>query len=213
MILCTSASPEYFDDYFDLWASQCNKFYPELKKHIALFKPSEKDIEKCKLYGVETTDLSHFIDKDEPSREYFFAMRWLSMLPLLETKEDLLLMQINCIPIKRQSFVDFEEDVYRMGRKKRGEVAGISAQIFHHSTAVKVVEKAKDLIKSPPKFDDVMDMWMRNNFSHKFELCVQRVTRNDKNVKSYAHWIITLSGNSKPKIKNDVKLDILKRFI
>ena len=58
-----------------------------------------------------------------------------------------------------------------------------------------------------------MDMWMRNNFSHKFELCVQRVTRNDKNVKSYAHWIITLSGNSKPKIKNDVKLDILKRFI
>ena len=73
MILCTSASPEYFDDYFDLWASQCNKFYPELKKHIALFKPSEKDIEKCKLYGVETTDLSHFIDKDEPSREYFFC--------------------------------------------------------------------------------------------------------------------------------------------
>ena len=54
---------------------------------------------------------------------------------------------------------------------------------------------------------------MRNNFSHKFELCVQRVTRNDKNIKSYAHWIITLSGNSKPKIKNDVKLDILKRFI
>ena len=75
-------------------------------------------------------------------------MRWLSMLPLLETQEDLLLMQTNCIPIKRQTFVDFEEDMYRMGHFKKGQVAGISAQIFHHSTAVKVVEKAKDLIKS-----------------------------------------------------------------
>ena len=102
MILCTSASPEYFNDYFDLWVSQCNKFYPELKKHIALFKPSKEDIRKCELNGVDVTDLSDFIDKDNPEREYFFAMRWLSMLPLLETKEDLLLMQINCIPIKKQ---------------------------------------------------------------------------------------------------------------
>lgn len=213
MILCTSASPEYFNDYFDLWASQCNKFYPELKKHIALFKPSEEDIEKCKFYGVEATDLSHFIEKNEPKREYFFAMRWLSMLPLLETQEDLLLMQTNCIPIKRQTFVDFEEDMYRMGHFKKGQVAGISAQIFHHSTAVKVVEKAKDLIKSPPEFDNVMDMWMRNNFSHKFELCVQKVTENDIHINSYAHWIITLSSNGAIKVENDRKLNILKRFI
>ena len=213
MILCTSASPEYFNDFFDLWVSQCNKFYPELKKHIALFKPSKKDIRKCELNGVDVTDLSDFIDKDKPEREYFFAMRWLSMLPLLETKEDLLLMQINCIPIKKQTFVDFEEDQYRMGHFKKGEVTGLSAQIFHHSTAVKVVEKAKEIIKSPPEFDDVMDMWMRNNFSTKFELCVQRVTEKDIDIKSYAHWIITRSGNGPVKIKNHTKLGILQRFI
>ena len=46
-----------------------------------------------------------------------------------------------------------------------------------------------------------MDMWMRNNFSHKFELCVQKVTRNDINIKSYAHWIITLSGNGQLKLR------------
>ena len=39
------------------------------------------------------------------------------------------------------------------------------------------------------------------------------VGRRKNATKSYAHWIITRSGNGPVKIENDTKLGILERFI
>jgi len=42
MILYCAADPKYFDLYFDLWEKQTSKIYPELKRHIALYQPTDE---------------------------------------------------------------------------------------------------------------------------------------------------------------------------
>ena len=46
MILYCAADPKYFDLYFDLWEKQTSKIYPELRRHIALYNPSDKAKQK-----------------------------------------------------------------------------------------------------------------------------------------------------------------------
>ena len=41
MIIYCAADTNYFDLYFDLWEKQTNKIYPELRRHIALYNPTD----------------------------------------------------------------------------------------------------------------------------------------------------------------------------
>ena len=52
MIIYCAADPIYFNHYFDLWAGQLNKFYPEHYKLVALYKPNKGMYDKCNDYNV-----------------------------------------------------------------------------------------------------------------------------------------------------------------
>ena len=50
MIIYCAADRNYFDLYFDLWEKQTSKIYPELKRHIALYNPTDE--QKQKFRGI-----------------------------------------------------------------------------------------------------------------------------------------------------------------
>ena len=43
-----AADPVYFELYYNLWIGQLKKYYPEYDKLIALYKPTEEIIDRCK---------------------------------------------------------------------------------------------------------------------------------------------------------------------
>ena len=59
MIIYCAADPIYFNHYFDLWAGQLNKFYPEHYKLIALYKPTKEIYYKCNEYNVNSVDVTN----------------------------------------------------------------------------------------------------------------------------------------------------------
>ena len=146
MIMYCAANDIYFEHYFSLWIQQCNKFYPELKKIIAVYKPNSDISQRCEQHGVEMRDItSQMIDN--PSTRDFYLMRWL-FLPF-DVGEHILETQINCLPVKKQQFDDVQVEHLRMSRRKfndlgyPGTLGGVSAAVFSVAGAKKVVQQAK----------------------------------------------------------------------
>ena len=80
MILYCAADPKYFDLYFDLWEKQTSKIYPELRRHIALYNPSDEAKQKCVDHMVDFNDITEWFPEN-PTRNHFYLLRWL-YLPL-----------------------------------------------------------------------------------------------------------------------------------
>ena len=100
MIIYCAADPVYFELYYNLWIGQLKKYYPEYDKLIALYKPTEEIIDRCKKDNVETIDVSDSLPEN-PTRNHFYLLRWIN-LPYQKNKL-ILETQINCIARKKQS--------------------------------------------------------------------------------------------------------------
>ncbi len=169
MIIYCAADPIYFNHYFDLWAGQLNKFYPEHYKLIALYKPNKEMYDKCNDYNVNSVDVTDLFPEN-PTREHFYLLRWLN-LPFYKNT-NILATQINCLAVKTQTFPNIEVEQWRIQRPKRGYLGGVSAAIFTPKAAEQVVEKAKTMIENPPTSDHPMNVWQIENltqYQHKSE--------------------------------------------
>jgi hypothetical protein len=206
MILYCAADPNYFNNYFELWATQCHKYYPNMKKLIALYNPSNETFTKCQQYGIEYT--TAFLPEN-PERRYYYLLRWLN-LPYKQN-ELILETQINCLPVKTQIFKDDNEGVehLRISRYKGKRVGGVSAAVFKPDAAKKIVEQARTMILNPPDDDHEMNIWQQNNLSWKTIITEQQFKSTEKIIGEDTCWIT--AGTSKRFSVNE-KLIILKHY-
>lgn len=207
MILYCAADPNYFNNYFELWATQCNKFYPNHLKIVALYKPDDNTKSKCKEYNVTYRDITNYF-VDNPERNHFYLLRWL-FLPY-DMNENILETQINCLPIKTQIFPDIDIEQYRISRLKRGFLGGVSAAVFTPAGAKRVVEQAKKMLSHPPKNDHEMNMWQINNLKHEFVKSEQQFKIINKKIDDETCWI---TAGTSQHYTVEQKLEILKAYI
>lgn len=207
MILYCAADPNYFENYFDLWARQCNKHYSNFRKLVALYKPTEEAIRKCNHYKIEYRDIT---DKfvTNPTRNHFYLLRWLFLpydleLPILET-------QINCLPIQYQKFDKINVEHLRISRMKRGKLGGVSAAIFTSKGAEKVVKQARGMMSDPPDSDHSMNVWQEQNLTHRHIKGEQQFKILNRVIEEDTCWI-TAGTSQHWSVKQ--KLEILRHYI
>ena len=225
MIIFCAADKKYFDLYFDLWAGQLNKYYPNERKIIALYQGTSDDIKHAADMGVEVKDVTN--DKrfpSNPTRNHFYMLRWLHLphehgATILET-------QINCLAVKTQviNIDNWGVDHVRISRWKvrksipvKGQIVkgqlkagGISAAVFTPEAAKKVTEQAAIMINNAPENDHKMNEWQALNLSNKKVFSEQKVPhpylKNDPDT----CWITSLSSTTTPV---EEKLKSLKHYI
>ena len=72
MIGYCAADPNYFKLYFDMWAGQMNRFYPSMRKIVAIYNPTDEIQQKCDQYGVELREAEL---PNNPTRAHFYLLR------------------------------------------------------------------------------------------------------------------------------------------
>ena len=212
MIIYCAADPIYFNHYFDLWAGQLNKFYPEHYKLVALYKPTKESFDKCNNYGVTSVDVTDLFPQN-PTKEHFYLLRWLG-LPYYKNN-NILATQVNCLAVKKQIFPEnINVDQWRIQRPKKGALGGVSAAIFTPQAAEKVVMQAKTMIDNPPKTDHPMNVWQIENLTQHQEKCEHQIKEKDliskENLPDYTYWITARTSNT---WSHEKKLEALRKFI
>tara|TARA_A200000159_G_scaffold149786_1_gene158567 strand:- start:256 stop:888 length:633 start_codon:yes stop_codon:yes gene_type:complete len=208
MILYCAADTTYFDYYFHLWAHQANKFYPDVKKYVAIYKPTIEQQHRCQAFGVEWKDVTDSMPTD-PIRKHFYLLRWLN-LPY-ERNEPILETQINCLPIKTQNFGTPIVEHLRIARdKSRGRIGGVSAAVFTPEGAKKVVEKAKCMIQDPPENDHLMNLWQLENLTHEQIKTEQQFKLLGRRIQHETCWIT--AGTSQHHSAEE-KINVLRYYI
>jgi hypothetical protein len=206
MILYCAADSKYFDLYFDLWARQANKFYPNMPKLIAIYKPTNQQQQICKDFNIQYKDVTESMPVN-PERRHFYLLRWLNLpyeneVPILET-------QVNCLAVKTQKFSRFNVEHLRICRKKRDTIGGVSAAVFLPEGARKVVEQAKVMIDNPPESDHEMNKWQAENLVRDKVLAEQQFKLINKKVEEQTCWVSAgTSWHNTP----EQKLEILRYY-
>lgn len=206
MIGYCAADPNYFNLYFDLWAGQMNRYYPDMHKIVAVYNPSSDIERKCQQYGVElrAAELT-----DNPSRPHYYLLRWLN-LPS-DTNDLILETQINCLPIRKQMFSDNQNvDQLRIVRPKRGSTGGVSAAVFKPRAAERVVQQARVMLADPPDSDHLMNKWQAENILWEKSVTEQQFKSLDADVEPWCCWI---TAGTSQLYTADWKLNILKHYI
>ena len=194
MIIYCAADPLYFKHYFDLWANQLNKFYPNHYKLIALYKPTKETFSKCKDYNVNSVDVTDLFPQN-PTKNHFYLLRWLA-LPYYKNT-NILATQVNCLAVKTQNLPEnLDVDIWRISRIKRGNLGGISASIFTSQAAEKVVMQARTMLNNPPETDHEMTMWQMDNLKQHQEKSEHQIkVENKDNLPDYTCWITARTAN------------------
>lgn len=205
MIAFCAADPNYFNLYFNLWATQMNRYYPEMRKIVSVYNPTDKIKQQCKEHNVELRTATL---PDNPQRPHYYLLRWLN-LPY-DTNELILETQINCLPIKTQKFsLKPNVDHLRIARWKRGKPGGVSAAVFKPDAAKKIVDQAKVLLQNPSDGDHPINHWQAQNLRHEFVIAEQQFKSTDQPVEPYAHWITAGTSQLYTAAK---KLEILHHY-
>ena len=212
MIIYCAADRNYFDLYFDLWEKQTSKIYPELKRHIALYNPTDEQKQKCYDHMVDFNDITEWFPEN-PTKNHFYLLRWL-YLPYLY-QQNILETQINCLPVKEMNLpTKLDVDQWRIQRPKRGYLGGVSAAIFTPEAARKVVDQAILMLKNPPLSDHPMNMWQIENLTQHQEKCEHQIKEKDllpeAVLPDYTYWITARTSNT---WSHEKKLEALRKFI
>ena len=207
MIGYCAADPNYFKLYFDLWARQMNKHYPDMHKIIAVYNPTAEIENKCKDYGVELR-VAELVD--DPGRPHFYLLRWLN-LPY-DCNELILETQINCLAVKKQNFSKTQAvDHLRICRHKTSlRTGGVSAAVFTPSAAKRIVSQANVMLENPIDDDHPMNYWQANNLTWEKVVTEQQFKEFDQNIESWCCWITSGTGK---KFSADWKLSILNHYM
>jgi hypothetical protein len=207
MIGYCAADPNYFDLYFDMWATRMNIVYPKMRKIVAVYNPSEKTERRCNEYGVElrAAELT-----DNPGRPHFYLLRWLN-LPY-DTGDLIVETQINCLAVKPQIFDKSQTvDHLRIARHKSGgRTGGVSAAVFTPTAAERVVAQAKIMLKNPIDDDHPMNSWQHHNLSWEKVVTEQQFKEIDQPIEPWCCWITSGTGK---KFSADWKLGILNHYM
>ena len=191
MIAFCAANDKYFNLYFDLWADQMNKFYPEVEKRIAVYEPTQSIKNRCadkKIICVPAMLEDHRDNDGNPYPNKMFMLRWRN-LPLVD---DLVLeTQINCLPVKTQKFPKDNGGVehLRLCRPKRGTLGGVSAAVFTPEACRKIVDVAKVMLYRAPENDHPMNMWQEENLSFKLVQAEQQFKKVKGELNPDTYWI------------------------
>jgi|TARA_B100001113_G_scaffold107270_1_gene87007 hypothetical protein len=213
MIIYCAADTVYFELYYNLWIGQLKKYYPEYDKLIALYKPTEETIDRCKKDNVETIDVSDSLPEN-PTRNHFYLLRWIN-LPYQKNKL-ILETQINCIARKKQPLpTTINVEQWRVQRPKRDILGGVSAAIFTPESAEKVVQQAEIMLDNPPDTDHQMNMWQINNLTQQQVKCEYQLREKDmKEEKSeLPEWAYWLTARSAAVWSHEKKLEALTRYL
>lgn len=212
MILYTACNNKYFDLYFDMWITCANKFYPRMKKYVAIGDPTENQLSHAEKLGCIPIPFDIRKPRDnEPGEQYkniFFLLRWQYMpwhlkKPILET-------QINCLAIKTQKFDEFENvEHLRICRRKKGKLGGLSAAVFSPAAAKAVTEKALSWNNKPPVGDHPINEWTSQNIPYVTVLAEQQFKDLEGELEPQTCWIT--AGTSKH-FTHDQKIEILKHY-
>ena len=211
MIAFCAANDKYFNLYFDLWADQMNKFYPEIEKRIAVYEPTQSIKNRCadkKIICVPAMLEDHRDNDGNPYPNKMFMLRWRN-LPLVD---DLVLeTQINCLPVKTQKFPKDNGGVehLRLCRPKRGTLGGVSAAVFTPEACRKIVDVAKVMLYRAPENDHPMNMWQEENLSFKLVQAEQQFKKVKGELNPDTYWIT--AGTSRFWTPEE-KLNILRHF-
>ena len=208
----TACNNKYFDLYFNMWISCANKFYPRMKKYVAIGDPGENQLLECERMGATPIPFEIRKPRDnEPWEKYkgiYFLLRWQHMpwklrKPILET-------QINCLAVKAQTFekIDTIEHL-RICRRKKGSLGGLSAAVFSPDAARKVTEKAISLNDNPPQGDHTINEWTSHNIPYLTVLAEQQFKDLEGLIEPQTCWIT--SGTSQ-NFTHDQKIEILKHY-
>lgn len=212
MILYCAADPNYFDLYFDIWEKQTSKIYPEMRRHIALYNPTDEQKQKCVDHMVDFNDVTEKFPKN-PERKHYYMLRWL-FLPY-RYNQYILETQINCIPVKEQELPSKVKGQWRIQRPKATTtgLGGVSGAIFTPEAARKVVQQAMIMIQDPPESDHEMNLWQMENIEQELCLCEHQIKdkRNEEqHLPPHAYWITARTAQN---WSHEKKLNALKRFI
>lgn len=205
MIGYCAADINYFNLYFDLWATQMNRFYPDMHKIISVYNPDQYTEQKCKEYNVELRVAKL---PDNPNRNHFYLLRWLN-LPY-DTEQHILETQVNCLAIAKQDFEIQDADHLRICRMKRGNVSGISAAVFTPEAAKKVSDYAHSLLDNPPKGDHTMNGWQAENLIWTKSLAEQQFKQRNKDIESWCCWI---TAGTSQRYTAQQKLEMLEHYL
>ena len=217
MILYTAADINYFNLYFDLWAQQVNKFYSDMPKFIAIYKPNVEAIAKCKEYGVEYKDVTDTMPEN-PIRKHFYLLRWLN-LPF-EKGEPILVTNVTCLAVKKQEFSEPKVEHLRICRSKGGPnskkrpvqiLGGVSAAVLTTEAAEKIVQQAKIMMQDPPESDHEMNIWQSQNLTSEKVKAEQQISRLDRKLQEDTYWLY--AGGSSWNNTPEHKLKVMRHYI
>ena len=206
MIGYCAADPNYFELYFDLWAGQMNRFYPDMKKIIAVYNPTPEIKNKCQKYGVELREATL---TENPSRPHYYLLRWLN-LPY-DADELILETQINCLPVRTQIFSKNQNvGQLRIVRPKRDTTGGVSAAVIKPDAAKHIVGRAKFMLNDPPDSDHPMNKWQAENILWEKAITEQQFKGLDGKIEPWCCWITAGTSQHYPA---EWKLEILKHYV
>ena len=205
MIGYCAADPNYFDLYFDLWATQMNLYYPEMHKIVAVYNPNKSIEQRCKDHRVELRSAEL---PDNPRRAHYYLLRWLN-LPY-DINELILETQINCLAVNTQQFGEQTVDHLRITRRKRDTIGGVSAAVFTPSAAEKIVAQAKSMAENPYDGDHPMNAWQIKNLVWDKVLAEQQFKQKNGTLESWCCWIT--AGTSQHYTAQQ-KLELLNYYI
>jgi hypothetical protein len=141
---------------------QTSKIYPELKRHMHIHNPTDKQKQKCYDNSIDFNDITEYFQKILQKSFLFIALviftLSLSTKHFRNTNQLFAVKEMN-LPTK------IEVDQWRISRPKRGSLGGVSAAIFTPEAARKVVDQAILMLKNPPESDHPMNMWQIENLT------------------------------------------------
>lgn len=205
MIAYCAADPVYFRLYFDLWATQMNRYYPAIRKIIAVYNPDVYIEQKCQEYGVELRPAA--LPKN-PTRAHYYLLRWLN-LPH-DTEQFILETQINCLAVAKQNFEFLDVDHVRICRHKRDTLGGVSAAVFTSNAAERIVAKATELLENPYDGDHPMNSWQAHNLTWTNVLAEQQFKTVDQIIEPWCCWI---TAGTSQHYTAQKKLEILNHYL
>jgi hypothetical protein len=219
MIIYCATDINYFNLYFELWATQINKFYPNVPKSIGIYKPTVEAIATCNKHGIECKDITDLMPEN-PTRKHFYLLRWLT-LPF-EQGDAILETNVTSLAVKKQDFSSFYYkgiDHLRICRAKGGPsskkrpirtLGGVSAALFTPAAAKRVVEQAKIIIQDPPESDHEMNMWQAENLTSEKVKAEQQIGRLDRELQEDTCWLY--AGGSSWNNTPEDKIEIMRHY-
>jgi len=206
MIAYAAVDAKYFDLYFDLWADQLNRFYPNMRKIIAVHQLSDIMRQRAQEKNVELRPATL---PNNPGRPHFYLLRWLN-LPWQEN--DLILeTQINCLAVRTQLFNKNQTvDHLRIARPKRNTTGGVSAAVFKPAAARAIVQQAQTMLANPPDGDHPMNSWQSANLSWEKSVTEQQFKTKQQSVQPWCCWV---TAGTSQHYAADQKLEILRYYI